>query len=172
MICLGSYKFLLILNYSNKFTKCTNVSLAHDRIDIYAFGSQSVCVRGNDNFATTWKFHSVHGYGFLYFIRKGWRRILCYVCSITSYDSYLYIESYPYVLLLYFTEWFYNLISSDYLYLILICRKHHGLCFMLIFVTIYTNCVIAYSRTSCKTTSGWWIILVKYVLIKSKINKN
>ena len=32
---------------------------------------QSVSVWGNDNFLTTWKFHSVHGYEFLYFIRHG-----------------------------------------------------------------------------------------------------
>ena len=31
------------------------------------------------------------------------------------------------------------------------------------------NCVIVYGRTSCKTASGWWVILIKYVLIKIKI---
>ena len=39
------------------------------------------------------------------------------------------------------------------------------------FVVMYINCIVVYGRTSCKTTSGWWVILVKYVLIK-KWNKN
>ena len=30
------------------------------------------------------------------------------------------------------------------------------------------NCVVVYGRTSCKTASGWWVILVKYVLIKKE----
>ena len=37
-------------------------------------------------------------------------------------------------------------------------------------VTMCMNCVIVYGRTSCKTASGWWVILVKYVLIKIKKN--
>ena len=37
------------------------------------------------------------------------------------------------------------------------------------FVVMYINCIVAYGRTSCKTASGWWDILVKYVLIKNKI---
>ena len=38
-------------------------------------------------------------------------------------------------------------------------------------VTMFINCV-AYGRTSCKTALGWWVILVKYVLIKNKLIKN
>ena len=30
------------------------------------------------------------------------------------------------------------------------------------------SCAIVYGMTSCKTASGWWVILVKYVLIKKK----
>ena len=29
----------------------------------------------------------------------GWSRFLCYICVTTLHDSYLFIESYPYVLL-------------------------------------------------------------------------
>ena len=39
------------------------------------------------------------------------------------------------------------------------------------FVVMYINCVVVYGRTSCKTASGWWVILVKYVLIKKKKKK-
>ena len=99
----------------------------------------------------------------------GWRRFLCYIWVITLHDSYLYIESYPYVLLLSFAEWFFSLILSDYLYLILICRRYHGLCFLLILVTMHMNCVIVYCRTLCKTVCGWRAILVKYVLIKKTV---
>ena len=41
----------------------------------------------------------------------GWSSILCYICVTTLHDSYLYIESYPYVLLLSI----FCLILSDYL---------------------------------------------------------
>ena len=41
--------------------------------------------------------------------------ILCNICVTTLHDSYLYIESYPYVLLLSIAKWFYSLILSDYL---------------------------------------------------------
>ena len=36
------------------------------------------------------------------------------------------------------------------------------------FVVMYINCIVVYGKTSCKTASGWWVILVKYVLIKIK----
>ena len=39
------------------------------------------------------------------------------------------------------------------------------------FVVMYINCVVVYGRTSCNTASGWWVILVKYVLIKKKKKK-
>ena len=33
---------------------------------------------------------------------------------------------------------------------------------------MFINCVV-YGRTSCKTALGWWVILVKYVLINKEI---
>ena len=64
----------------------------------------------------------------------GWSRILCYTCVTTLHDSYLHIESYPYVLLLSITKWLYNLIYQIIFYRIPICRRYHGRCFMLIFL--------------------------------------
>ena len=39
------------------------------------------------------------------------------------------------------------------------------------FVVMYINCIVVYGRISCKTASSWWVILVKYVLIKKKKKK-
>ena len=37
---------------------------------------------------------------FCILLGMGWSRILCYICVTTLLDSYLYVGSYPYVLLL------------------------------------------------------------------------
>ena len=49
-----------------------------------------------------------------------------------------------------------------YFYVICIVIYHVSCC---IIVTMFINCVV-YGRTLCKTALGWWVILVKYVLIK------
>ena len=52
---------------------------------------------------------------FCILLGMGWSSILCYICVTTLHDSYLYIESYPYVLLISIAKWFHSLILSDYL---------------------------------------------------------
>ena len=50
------------------------------------------------------------------------------------------------------------------------CR-YQELCFMVILCDhLYELCYII--RPSCKTASGWWVILVKYVLMKKKKMRN
>ena len=49
-----------------------------------------------------------------------------------------------------------------YFYVICIVIYHVSCCTIVIMLI---NCVV-YGRTSCKTALGWWVILVKYVLIK------
>ena len=50
------------------------------------------------------------------------------------------------------------------LYCLFVCRCHQEIYFMFTYCVYVMNCVV-YGRTSCKTVSGWWVILVKYVLI-------
>ena len=69
------------------------------------------------------------------------------------------IRIHKYLLLSYF---FYQMVL--YFYVICIVIYHVSCCTV---VTMFLNCVV-YDRTSCKTVLGWWIILVKYVLIKNK----
>ena len=54
------------------------------------------------------------------------------------------------------------------LYCILICRCHKEVCFMFTYCVYVMNCV--YGRTSCKAASGWWVTVVRYVLIKNQKN--
>ena len=91
MICRSSCKILRILNHLKIITECIDVSLAHDRIDIKAFGNQSVSVWGNDNFLTTSKFYYVYGYGFLYFIRHGMKpHLMLYMCHYFAWFVFIY----------------------------------------------------------------------------------
>ena len=110
MICLSSYKILLILNHLNIITECINVSLAHDRIDISQFLYEVMIISLLHESSTLYM-----DMNFCILSGMGWSSILCYIYVTTLHDSYLYIESYPYVLLLSIAKWFYSLISSDYL---------------------------------------------------------
>ena len=69
--------------------------------------------------------------------------------------------------------YFYLLPNSFYMFILIILSLsypympyvslNYVLCWC--FVVMYINCIVVYGRTSCKTASGWWVILVKYVLI-------
>ena len=94
MIFLQQLRDRLIIQfywyYLNIVTGCIDVSLAHDTIDIQAFGNQSVSVWSNDNFLTTWKFHSVHGYGLLYCFRHGMKSLfMSYMCHYFTWFEFI-----------------------------------------------------------------------------------
>ena len=51
--------------------------------------SVSFCM-SYDNLLTTWKFHSVHGYGFLYFIRHGMKsHFMLYMCHYFTWFVFI-----------------------------------------------------------------------------------
>ena len=70
--------------------------------------SQFLYEVNNDNFLTTWKFHSVHGYGLSYFIRHGVKlHFMLHMCHYITWFVFIYRKlSICFTLIL--TEWFYN----------------------------------------------------------------